>query len=175
MRKKHSLSPIPLDLEFDPIIGRDMQPLGLEKEIPHQQWIEEWMEVVGPKIAQHTRPISFEDGILTIRVKDRHWLMELSSHRASYARLINEQLGEQRIKEFRFEIGEFTPLPENMPIEDNPSPAWLDLQLPPEVEEEIEQKLAHLPENHIKQSARRIMLNHRKVLHMRQRHKRPRR
>jgi len=141
-------------------------------KILEKRLFQKWIEVVGERIAEYARPLHFQDGILIIRVKNTHWMQELHYLKGRYTQQLNEELNSHIIREVRLEHGELPPLV-SQPVEPS-RPEWLSILLPQELINDIETKLAHLPENEIKESARRIMINHYKLTWMRQRHKRPR-
>lgn len=152
-----------------------LSKIPVEPEHQEQQMFQTWYEIASPRVISFARPVRFAFGTLYIRVQSPHWMQELNFLKGSYREQLNAQLEQPIIRELRFELGELPPLPGEAQGGSHENPAWAQVELPPELTEEIEQQLSHLPENALKQSARRIMLNHYKITRMRQRNKRPRR
>lgn len=164
MRKKESLS---FDWVRDPMTPL---PQVTQETYEERQYIEDpqlildaWFAVVGAKTARNARPLHFEDGTLVVRVRNPIWLQELTMHRGRLVQDLNGELGGQFIIDLRLEQGILPPAPLT---EDEKRPDWHERELPPHLQAEIEQKLSHLPENELKSSARRIMINHYKLTRM---------
>jgi predicted nucleic acid-binding Zn ribbon protein len=82
------------DQQRPPIYRRPSRPLpvesilksvlaarGLDKRIAAYRWVTHWEEIVGPGIAQRTRPRSLKHGVLTVEVSDSAWAQELQFRR----------------------------------------------------------------------------------------------
>ncbi|MCB9639212.1 MAG: DUF721 domain-containing protein [Myxococcales bacterium] len=143
-----------------------------------------WQDLAGEQVNQIARPSQFREGSLVVEVTEKVWLQELHYFRGRYLQQLNEALGQHHINNITFllvdpeqavpvEASE-GPLKTETEIPSAESPRWLTEVLPDEVRQEIEAKLADMPEGEIKESARRIMIRHHQIQQMRHRQKRPR-
>lgn len=156
MRKKDSLT---FPWIFDPILNPQHSLLTECSDIRDnpQRVIDTWFDVVGPQTAKNARPQAYKQGTLVVRVRNPIWLQELILHKSRLIQDLNRALRSQTVRDIRFEQGILPPSPP--PPEEKKAP-WQERELSKELLEEIEQKLAHLPETDLKQSARRIMASH---------------
>ena len=78
---------------------------GISDEIRGQRVLTEWAELVGPKIAQRTRPDGVNDRVLWVEVATSAWLHELNLLKPQLLKGLNERLGEPRLfDEIRFKL-----------------------------------------------------------------------
>jgi predicted nucleic acid-binding Zn ribbon protein len=70
---------------------------GISDEVRAGRLLTEWTDLVGPKIAQRTRPDGISDRVLWIEVATSAWLHELNLLRAQLVRGLVERLGEPRL------------------------------------------------------------------------------
>lgn len=70
---------------------------GLSDEIRANRLLTEWSDLVGPKIAQRTRPDGLVDRTLWIEVATSAWMHELNTLRPQLVRGLLERLGEPRL------------------------------------------------------------------------------
>jgi len=73
--------------------------LGLEHKFKEQSVISRWPELVGDKIANHTRPVSCEGGKLFVEVDSAAWRHELLYMRAHILETLNQNAGSNIIQE----------------------------------------------------------------------------
>lgn len=52
-----------------------------------------WPQIVGPELAEHTEPQTFEDGILTVAVDSPAWAQQVRLLAANLVKRLNEDLG----------------------------------------------------------------------------------
>jgi predicted nucleic acid-binding Zn ribbon protein len=60
-----------------------------------------WPQIVGPELAEHTKPETFEDGILVIAADSASWATQVRLLAANLVKRLNEDLGHgtvQRVK-----------------------------------------------------------------------------
>ena len=69
---------------------------GITDEVRAGRVITEWTELVGPRIAQRTRPDGVTDRVLWVEVATSAWLHELNLLRPQLLRGLLERLGEPR-------------------------------------------------------------------------------
>ncbi|HEX4421447.1 MAG TPA: DUF721 domain-containing protein [Kofleriaceae bacterium] len=78
---------------------------GITDEIRAGRVLTEWSELVGPKIAQRTRPEGVTDRLLWVEVATSAWLHELNLLRPQLLRGLHERLGEPALfDDLRFRI-----------------------------------------------------------------------
>jgi len=68
--------------------------LRITNQVRGERVVTEWDELVGPRIAQRTRPDRIVDRVLWIEVASSPWLRELSLLKAQLLRGLLERLGE---------------------------------------------------------------------------------
>ena len=91
-----SVEPVALPL------SRLMSRLGLEQGLLGWRAVEEWTEVVGPRLADHARAVGFRDGALLVEVEGSAWMHELGFLKRELIRRINRHLGSECVREVRF-------------------------------------------------------------------------
>ncbi len=57
-----------------------------------------WREIVGPDLAAHTRPESFEDGEVLVAADSTAWATQVRLLAATLVRRLNEELGDATVK-----------------------------------------------------------------------------
>ncbi|MGN9775072.1 DUF721 domain-containing protein [Micromonospora sp. H33] len=88
---------------------RDPQPLGvvLERLVKARGWQQPaaeatvfgaWERVVGPEVAQHSRPVKLEDGELTVEARSTAWATQLRLLASSLLRQIAREVGHNVVR-----------------------------------------------------------------------------
>ncbi len=78
---------------------------GISDEIRAQRVLTEWADLVGPKIAQRTRPDGINERVLWVEVATSAWLHELNLLKPQLLKGLNERLGTPRLfDEIRFKL-----------------------------------------------------------------------
>lgn len=52
-----------------------------------------WAEIVGPDVAQHAAPVSFAEGVLTVRAESTAWATQLRWLTSTLIARMNEEVG----------------------------------------------------------------------------------
>ncbi|MBI5181381.1 MAG: DUF721 domain-containing protein [Nitrospirae bacterium] len=65
-----------------------------------------WEEIVGGRIASHTRPDVISYRILTVYVDSPAWMQQLTFLKDDIIKKINKVIGRQIVKDIRFRIGD---------------------------------------------------------------------
>lgn len=65
-----------------------------------------WKEIAGGKAALHAKPVHLRKKCLVVNVDGSSWLYELTLKKNSLLDGLKNKLGEDRIKELQFRIGE---------------------------------------------------------------------
>lgn len=82
-----------------------MKKLGLEQPMWEQALLREWATLVGPQVAQHTRPGRLERGTLTVFVANSAWLSELRRYgEKTMLEKLQSRFGRKRIKGIRMNL-----------------------------------------------------------------------
>ena len=95
----HRKDSIPLSSAIDDFTSK----LGYQKTIKSQRAIILWDEVVGKEIIKVTSPISINNGILRVKVKNAVWRNELSYQKEVIRRKLNDAVGEPVVADIRLE------------------------------------------------------------------------
>ncbi|MFE9204002.1 DUF721 domain-containing protein [Micromonospora sp. NPDC007230] len=88
---------------------RDPQPLGavLDKLVKARGWQQPaaeatvfgaWERVVGPEVAQHSRPVKLEDGELTVEARSTAWATQLRLLAGSLLQQIAREVGHNVVR-----------------------------------------------------------------------------
>ncbi|MGH9194948.1 MAG: DciA family protein [Acidimicrobiia bacterium] len=83
-------------------MSRVLKDLGLEERLSGWRAVQAWDQLVGPRIARHSRALTFRDGILHVEVEGSAWMHELRFLGRDLVRKINNHLGAERVREVRF-------------------------------------------------------------------------
>ena len=78
---------------------------GLERRARERDLLEDWPEIVGEKIAGHSRPVDIRDGVLWLTVDHAAWRQELTLLQPEIIRRLNERHGEGTVVEIRWRHG----------------------------------------------------------------------
>lgn len=90
-----------LDVLLSEALGRGPLRRGLRE----QEALAEWPKIVGSGVADHSRAIALQDGILLVQVESSVWAQELSLLKPRIQQALNERLGSDRVKDVRFRSG----------------------------------------------------------------------
>lgn len=74
---------------------------GLEKPLLERQVVERWPEIMGPTVAQMTRSVEVENGILRVRLSNAALRAQLFECRRELVKKINETIGSDVINDVR--------------------------------------------------------------------------
>ena len=86
------------------LLPRVLRQLGLEEGLLGWRAVEEWGQIVGPRIAKHTRAVSFRDGVLQVEVDGSAWMHELGFLKRDLVRKVNRHLGSARVRDVRLVV-----------------------------------------------------------------------
>ena len=86
------------------VLPRVLKRLGLDQGLLGWRAVQEWQEVVGPRVARHTRAIAFRDGVLQVEVEGSAWMHELGFLKRDLVRKINGHLGSRLVRDVRFVV-----------------------------------------------------------------------
>ena len=66
-----------------------------------------WRSVAGEASLKHSKPVSLDKGELTVWVDSSAWMQELTMRKRQLLKGLKRILGQDRISEIHFKIGEF--------------------------------------------------------------------
>ena len=77
------------------------EKLGLAKTAEGWRAVSDWPAVAGPRLARHTRAVSFRDGTLAVEVEGSAWMHELGFLKRELVRNLNRHLGAEIVQDVR--------------------------------------------------------------------------
>ena len=77
------------------------EQLGLAKTAEGWRAVSDWSAVAGPRLARHTRAVSFRDGTLAVEVEGSAWMHELGFLKPELVRNLNRHLGADVVRDVR--------------------------------------------------------------------------
>ena len=83
-------------------LGRALRKLGLEQNLLGWRAVEEWPQLVGPRVSRHSRAVSFRAGTLLVEVEGSAWMQELQFLKRDLIRNINDYLGRELVRNVHF-------------------------------------------------------------------------
>jgi predicted nucleic acid-binding Zn ribbon protein len=87
------------------ILRQVVRDLGLGRKLSEQRAVIEWADVVGEKVAAHSRATRVDAGRLFVEVDSSVWAQELSLMRRRILREMNERIGKGVIETVHFVLG----------------------------------------------------------------------
>lgn len=75
---------------------------GWDRELAREDVVRAWAEVAGEGTAQHTRPVAFTEGALTVRADSTAWAKQLQLMRAHILTEIVRRFPEAGVETIRF-------------------------------------------------------------------------
>lgn len=88
-------------LLLDSTMKRLLLDRGWNVDVAAGAVMSRWADLVGPDVAQHARPLTFEDGILTIRAESTAWATQLTLLASSLIASIEAGVGSGVVNELR--------------------------------------------------------------------------
>jgi predicted nucleic acid-binding Zn ribbon protein len=85
------------------VLSRVLRDLGLEQDVLGWRAVDEWAQIVGPRVARHTRATACRGGTLHVEVEGSAWMHELSYLKRDLIERINRQLGGPHVHDVRFQ------------------------------------------------------------------------
>lgn len=100
-------SPQPFGLGRDPkAMSENVQAflsrMGWTEHIEVASVTARWRDVIGDQIADHCDPVSFDDGVLTLRASSSAWATQMHLMSGQVRHRLNEEFGREVVKELRF-------------------------------------------------------------------------
>ena len=87
------------------ILADVIKSLGLAKKLNEQRAVVDWPEIVGRRIAEHSRATRVDGRRLFVEVDSSVWAQELTLMKRTILREINDRVGNGTIENVHFVIG----------------------------------------------------------------------
>src|SRR3989475_9623298 len=129
--------------------------LGVERAAHEALIAEMWSEIVGQEAAAHAHPAELRGTTLLVGVEPGLWVQELSARRGQFVEAINRRLGGRVVAEIRIRPGRDAagePGPEGAPAGEGGGP-----ELSQEQPGTIDRTVAEIPDQELREAARRAM------------------
>lgn len=91
------------------ILADVIRDLGLAKKMSEQRAVVEWPDIVGRRVAEHSRALRVDGGRLFVQVDSSVWSQELTLMKRTILRRVNDRVGRQAIDNVHFVLGGATP------------------------------------------------------------------
>ena len=78
-----------------------LRRMGWTEQIEVSAVTGRWREVVGDQIADHCEPLTFDEGILTVRASSTAWSTQLGIMSGHIRHRINEEFGREIVRELK--------------------------------------------------------------------------
>ena len=79
--------------------------LGLAKKLNEQRAVVDWADIVGEKVAEHSRALRVDGGRLFVEVDSSVWAQELTLMKRRILTQINQRTGDRVINNVHFVLG----------------------------------------------------------------------
>ena len=87
------------------ILQQAIKASGIQVDLDaHRLW-QKWKGIVGPAIAENTRPEVIRGQLLLVNVSSAPWMQQLQFLKPELIEKINETLGKKLVGDIRFKIG----------------------------------------------------------------------
>jgi len=137
------------------ILGSVLEKKHLKKRIEDCEVFEIWDDVVGENIAIRTAPLGFRKGALKIGVSDHGWLQQLQFMKEEIKEKLNEKLGRALVESIYFQVGN---IEKDTPPEGRVREEMEKVTLPAEEIERIDQIIAALPDDDVREPMKKLMI-----------------
>ena len=94
-------SPAPLGT----VLQQAMEASRIDIDLDAYRLWQQWEDVVGPTIAQNTRPEAIKGKLLLVNVSSAPWMQQLQFLKPELIEKLNETLGKEVVGDIRFKIG----------------------------------------------------------------------
>ena len=84
-------------------IRRLLEDLGIRKRLAEYEAVVQWDSLVGDHIAKAASAVRITKGVLFVRVRNSVWRNELSLRKQEIMNTVNAGLGEEVVKDIRFQ------------------------------------------------------------------------
>ncbi|MCF6178966.1 MAG: DUF721 domain-containing protein [Geopsychrobacter sp.] len=133
---------------------------GLDERLPrYQAWLV-WDKVVGKQIASRAQPLRIREKTLEVRVDHPVWMQQLQMLKPQILRKLHAELPHCDIEDIYLRRG--NPGPQTIQVEEN-FIDWQKEHLTEAEQKTLEQSLAGLQDNELKNEMRRLFIRQKKL------------
>lgn len=86
------------------IVGGIRDEFDLDEKGRQYEAFRLWPDIVGERVAAHTKPLYIVDGNLHVHCQGSVWSQELTFRKSEIIEKINEALGKRAIKDIRYKV-----------------------------------------------------------------------
>jgi predicted nucleic acid-binding Zn ribbon protein len=104
MRKSAKIPP-----SMGEVLGEFFKRTGMNRRIQEQKILNCWEKAVGEGVAEKTQPVSVKNRVLQVKVVNSVWMQELQFMKELIMQKLQEQAGNNILRDLRFFIGEIEP------------------------------------------------------------------
>lgn len=94
---RHGRDPLTLGDQLDRLVGER----GWQVDVAAGSVMGRWEEIVGRQVAEHCQPVTFEDGVLSVRADSTAWATQIRLLSSSLLGSISEAVGPDVVHELR--------------------------------------------------------------------------
>ena len=91
------------------VLGAFFKRTGMNRRIQEQKILNCWEKAVGEGVAEKTQPVSVKNRVLQVKVINSVWMQELQFMKELIMQKLQEQTGNNILRDLRFFIGEIEP------------------------------------------------------------------
>lgn len=83
------------------VISQLSKEFHIEEKKEYHEALRDWKELVGPRLADHTKPLYIENRVLHVGVEGSAWAQEVSFRKNAIIQGVNNRLGRPHVTEIR--------------------------------------------------------------------------
>jgi predicted nucleic acid-binding Zn ribbon protein len=87
------------------ILQQAIEASRIDVDLEAYRLWQQWKDIVGPEIAENTRPEAIKGKLLLVNVSGAPWIQELQFLKPELIEKLNETLGKEVVGDIRFKIG----------------------------------------------------------------------
>lgn len=79
-----------------------LKQYNMEQEYKETFIKKNWNKLLNSQISKVSKPVSFENGLLTLQVESKQWKQEFKNNKESLLKMINESFENMEVKDIGF-------------------------------------------------------------------------
>ena len=87
------------------ILQQAIEAAKIDVDLDAYRIWQQWKDVVGPAIAENTRPEAIKGKLLVVHVSSAPWMQQLQFLKPELIEKLNETIGKEVVGDIRFKIG----------------------------------------------------------------------
>ena len=147
------------------IIAAFLQKRKLDKPLKVYRVFDIWEQAVGTRVARHSQPKRFKDGILWIAVNNSTWMQQLTFLSEDICRKVNLALGSPMVEKVRFQLGEVTKHGRAALKEMDTPPEWTLTELDSQTSQAIDHVVGSLSDEELKERLKSLFKKNSQLIH----------